>query len=540
MALTSDSVLLTIGTGMFVHLLFNRLEPRKTRYYLALLVGIPTMLIIHLSPLFSSVLVAVFCIYPLFLLALACSVILYRLSPVHPLAKFPGPILDRISMIRLFTIAAGGKRHEYFKKLHDTHGPFVRFGPNHISILDAEAIPQILGTQGIPRGELHSMFIPEGGGSVSTECDPKKHAEMRKTWDRGFAPTAVKGYDHFISKRIAQLMDCLGKEVKPVNLTWWISLFQYDVMGDLVFGGGFELMKSGGDPDGYWTIQHQGTAVASLLVHVPWVAPFFRYIPLGERSERFVKFGQDCVKQRLSVGCVTKDLLHYLSGEDKPDAAELTPLKRLLMDGPSAMHASTDTTAGLTTGLLYYILRYPEVYKRLQAEIDSFDVDDYCKLADLPYLNACLQETLRLMPSSPAVLQRTSPKDTVICGHFIPAGTHILMPPYPFHRRPQYFYPHPEDFWPDRWLIAADSEKEAPPDFVHVKSAFIPFGLGPHACPGRPLASREARAVVTKMMQSFEMRFADGYDPERYPRELCDEIAWAPGELPVVLTPRRV
>lgn len=75
-------------------------------------------------------------------------------------------MMNRISMIKMSKVAAGGKRHEYLKELHDTYGPFVRFGPNHISILDAEAIRPILGTQGLPRGELHIMYIFEGQSSI--------------------------------------------------------------------------------------------------------------------------------------------------------------------------------------------------------------------------------------------------------------------------------------------------------------------------------------------------------------------------------------
>lgn len=370
---------------------------------------------------------------------------------------------------------------------------------------------------------------------------------MRKIWNRGFTPTAVQGYDSFVATRVAQLMDYFEKQGgKALDLAHWISLFQFDFMGDLVFGGGFELMKSGGDSDGSWAVEHEATVAASCLSHLPWVAPFLRIIPLGERTVRFVQFGKDCVRRRLSKGCIKKDLIYYLSGEDKPDVAERTPLKQLLLDGPSAIQAASETTSAIISGVLYYALCHPEVYKRLQTEIDTFtDVGGYGKLAELPYLNACLQETLRLMPANPSLIQRTSPKGqggTVVSGCVIPEETHVLLPPYVLHRQPQYFHPHPEDFWPDRWLIAAALETGSvpPPDFVHYRQAFIPFGMGPQGCVGKPLAYRETRAVVTKMMQTYEMRFADGYDPERYLSELRDDVLWTKSELPVVLRRRRV
>lgn len=54
--------------------------------------------------------------------------VLYRLSPLHPLSKFPGPTLVKITGLKLAYLAFTGKRAEYVAKLHDKYGVIVRIG----------------------------------------------------------------------------------------------------------------------------------------------------------------------------------------------------------------------------------------------------------------------------------------------------------------------------------------------------------------------------------------------------------------------------
>ncbi len=53
---------------------------------------------------------------------------IYRLSPFHPLASYPGPWLWRLSSSRLAYISYLGKRHIVIDELHRKYGPFVRIG----------------------------------------------------------------------------------------------------------------------------------------------------------------------------------------------------------------------------------------------------------------------------------------------------------------------------------------------------------------------------------------------------------------------------
>jgi cytochrome P450 len=81
-----------------------------------------------------------------------------------------------------------------------------------------------------------------------------------------------------------------------------------------------------------------------------------------------------------------------------------------------AMGAGSDTTALALTSVMYFLLRDPGVYSRLRKELDagaghgaSYDQGlEHDRLSELPYLQAVVNEALRLLPVIPNGIPRTS------------------------------------------------------------------------------------------------------------------------------------
>lgn len=88
--------------------------------------------------------------------------------------------------------------------------------------------------------------------------------------------------------------------------------------------------------------------------------------------------------------------------------------------------AGSETTATLLSGATYLLLVNPACLARVVKEVRSVfvkgsDFNFTSVTAKLPYLNACLEETLRLYPPVPTVLpRRTGPEGDVINGRVIP------------------------------------------------------------------------------------------------------------------------
>ena len=68
------------------------------------------------------------------------SLVTYRIT-LHPLAKFPGPLLAKVT--ELYPLYRN--RHPTFWRLHEKHGDFVRYGPNQISVNTATRLKTIYG-----------------------------------------------------------------------------------------------------------------------------------------------------------------------------------------------------------------------------------------------------------------------------------------------------------------------------------------------------------------------------------------------------------
>jgi hypothetical protein len=106
---------------------FKRFEPRNPLVHVALVVLIPGLL----SSLFlgsHSITWAALTTFSTYLITLSASVVVYRLSPFHPLSKYPGPILAKITKLWSLKAALGQKQHLLYKELHDRYGDVVRVG----------------------------------------------------------------------------------------------------------------------------------------------------------------------------------------------------------------------------------------------------------------------------------------------------------------------------------------------------------------------------------------------------------------------------
>jgi hypothetical protein len=115
---------------------YNRYEPQptsifSTTFLLVIIPLLPSTLLLSRLPAQSSPsdkLQTISLTFLKFYAILLSSIILYRISPFHPLANIPGPRMARTSQFWCAATTVGNKRHKYYKKLHEQYGPYVRVG----------------------------------------------------------------------------------------------------------------------------------------------------------------------------------------------------------------------------------------------------------------------------------------------------------------------------------------------------------------------------------------------------------------------------
>jgi cytochrome P450 len=160
--------------------------------------------------------------------------------------------------------------------------------------------------------------------------------------------------------------------------------------------------------------------------------------------------------------------------------------------------AGHDTSTALLAWTLYLLGRYPQVLARLQAEIDPVLGDrapGYQELKQLPYLEQVIKESLRLYP--PIHLgQRMAAADFTFQDYHIPAGTRVIYSIYLTHRD-QNYWPEPARFDPERFSLEKN-HRQAP-------HTYIPFGGGARNCIGAGFGLVEAKVVLARLIQQFEL-----------------------------------
>lgn len=110
------------------HRWFNTFEPTANATFFLILAALPSVAVALLISESRSLLRAICVAYPVFYGTLLSSIVAYRVSRFHPLAKYPGPLLCKVSQLWTVWITSRGQLHVYHKELHDRYGSIVRIG----------------------------------------------------------------------------------------------------------------------------------------------------------------------------------------------------------------------------------------------------------------------------------------------------------------------------------------------------------------------------------------------------------------------------
>jgi len=166
--------------------------------------------------------------------------------------------------------------------------------------------------------------------------------------------------------------------------------------------------------------------------------------------------------------------------------------------------AGHETTSGLLSFALYYLLDNPEVLRQARAEVDEVlghEIPTAQHLSQLHYVDQVLKETLRIWPTAPAIGLHPY-EETVLGGRYRvrPEDNVMILLPN-LHRDPEVWGQDAEAFRPERF---APGRVEAIP-----ANAWKPFGNGQRACIGRPFAMQEATLVLASILQRFDILPAD-------------------------------
>lgn len=493
----------------------------------------------------------------------------YRLSPWHPCAHIPGPVLARVSSLWLTYHSFRGRRHLLLDALHAHYGTHLRIGaslrldcdcewaliagrPEHRVDQRARGTADLLAAGAHAQGGLvprarprwrRRALLQAADGEDSQRAQARleralyqggvRHAYLRArlTADRTHSMVQLGPY---IERRTFQLLDCLERRQaqsadKSVNLADAFYHWSYDLMGDFVFGGANRLeMMRNGDPRGMIKGGKLATILLDSVGQTPWLLDIVWRLPLGRAMHRLTELAAELMENRLRVAEPRsfRDLVSFLVRPLHPFCGRALssrqtedgtiPERDLHLEAIVAIQGGSDNTSITMTLATYFIVTQPHTLAALRAELAAAFPDPTGPLPDdrlsaLPLLDACIHEALRL--GSPYFLPRVVPAPGAhVAGAFLPPGAIVANAAYSQQVSPDNFAPDPLAYRPERWLGGA----ALGPGTRANKGALASFSSGPHVCIARALAFAEMRHVLARLVLNMDVEPAPGFDARAF------------------------
>ncbi|KAB2571862.1 Benzoate 4-monooxygenase [Lasiodiplodia theobromae] len=515
--------------------------------------------------------IAVFVLLPLFLFLrfIVHPIYLYFSDP-KGLRRYPNfSPLARITNIPYMIESASGERSKRLTALHKKH-PVLRVGPNALSYGDVRAIKDIYGHG--TKCLKDDMYVLQSGTHfhLADVIDKGEHARKRKVLSSAYAIKNLEEWEYKIADKVQRLVHAFDarctaplppggrpdeKEL-TVDYRRWTNFFTMDAIVDIGLSERLGCLDRGDDVvaseavDGKITmvpyidaVQGQLTAQSHLVwaygwyraLHrlARWLSPKYRrWIAVGDHFDGIVLHQVRNRMRRYEAGEEKLEDFFQALMETKDGVPQMLPLGEINAECSIMLNAGSVSTAVAINNVLYNLLKHPHCLSTLRTEIDTVaDPDEvvipYDKLKNLPYLRACLDESMRIAPPTPFGLPRkTPPEGTTVFGEYVAGNTSVHMSSYVAHRDEKAFA-EPEEFRPERWLGAAGKE---------LQPWFITFSAGARGCIGRNISYLEQVVVTASMVHRYEFALpGEGWEQSKY-----EHFNLNPGPLPLKIWRREV
>ncbi|TNN46533.1 Cytochrome P450 2J2 [Liparis tanakae] len=191
--------------------------------------------------------------------------------------------------------------------------------------------------------------------------------------------------------------------------------------------------------------------------------------------------------------------------EDPQAGFNLETLQVCILD---LFEAGTESSANTLRWGLLYMLHYPEIQKKVQAEVDGVvGQSRQPTVADrpnMPFTDAVIHEIQRIGNIVPIGFPKMASKDATLGGYLIPKGTAIntVLASVLVDKKE---WATPDTFNPEHFL---DSEGQ-----FRRREAFLPFSAGKRVCLGEHLARMELFVLFTSFLQRFTFSPVPGEMP---------------------------
>lgn len=275
--------------------------------------------------------------------------------------------------------------------------------------------------------------------NLITTDDVKFHARVRTLLSNSFTEDSLRTQHplihHHADMLISKLHDLAAapKSLSKgalINMTDWLNFFTMDVIGDLAFGEPFGCLETGQYHSWVRTLFSylKGMSLAAAPRYYPSTEFLFsKLIPESvlEGQRRHTQYANERINRRLDLKTDRPDFMtpfmkNNVNFENMSRDEILSTFNFIIVGG-------SETTATTLTGIFNHLSRNGGILQKLCTEIRTKFKEEkditIDAIQDLPYLEAVLNEGLRMCNPIPGGLPRVVPEggDTY-AGVYLPGG----------------------------------------------------------------------------------------------------------------------
>ena len=454
-------------------------------------------------------------------------------AAMRTLADCPGPhglpLLGNLHQLDVTRLSA------VLEAWADRYGPLYRIrlgGRDALVVADVDAIHTMLRQRPDGYRRLHTIesVLAELGVTGAFSAEGEDWRRLRRLAMQSLHADYLRRYFDTVARVTARLHERWTRAAATaanVDVQQDMMRYTVDVIAGLSLG--YDLNTLQDDTDPLQARLREFFPMVNRRVNAAF--PYWRYVklPADRRLDQ----------ARAEIDETVRDIIRAArlrrAADDRPPAdmleAMLAPQNTASLEFTddeiagnviTMLLAGQETTASTMSWIVHCLIEHPEVQARMREEANTVSgavlVADFNATGKLPYIEAVINETMRVRPIAPVLFLEPN-DDTVMAGVQVPPGysgvrlVHVPRPagqPFRPRRVPR----------PNRWL----RDGAAPRSRRHDTRAFLPFGAGPRYCPGRNLAMLEATMVAAMLVRNFEItrppsapavgdRFAFTYQP---------------------------
>ncbi|KAK4545870.1 hypothetical protein LTR36_002434 [Oleoguttula mirabilis] len=420
-----------------------------------------------------------------------------------------------------------------FTKINSKHGSTARIGPSMLITSDPELFRRMSAVRStFTRGPWYAALkLHPERDNITSYVDERKHADIRNRMAPGYSGKENPHLEQDVDDQLLKLFELVQTKyvAKPeegifrtMDISRETSFFTLDVISKVAFGQTFGFLDLDEDPFGY--LENLAQLLPAIIVFgvyteltnimkVPLIKAALPKSTDKRGLGRVMGFARDRVQERFDhKPVVRQDMLNsFISRGLTQGELESETLTQIT--------AGSDSTASALRITLHFICTSPPIQERLLAEaragieagLISRPVIKDTEARQLPYLQACIKEGLRIYPPVTGLMAKMVPDGGAkieVNGveKFAPSGTQVGWNSWGMMHDPEIFGTDAEIFRPERWLQRDGSEKERDRIVKMTETVSLCFGYGRFGCLGRGVATMELNKAIIETLLRFNLQ----------------------------------